>query len=1216
MRKLIWKIVLILALLALCLWSLYPIDKKIRLGKDLRGGVSLIYHVNIDPNDPDPKGTLAQVITVLMDRVNPAGVLDISMQPMGADRIEIVMPLPNKDVIKARGIYERALDGLLREAHISPSALQRGLESRSAVERFGGAGGVRLTQIETLQASYDTLQSAWDTLESAREAGGNVSTLGPLEQAVADAEIAFDDGREAVLRLSLDRSRVERTLRLSTKQPELTDISGQPLLDPDTGEQQLGPSPRTIERDSIDDEFPFLADPLARLVADYDAYAGLRRGFDDPEDLMRLLQGAGLLEYRIAVRNSDPQGVSPDVLRAELAERGPRETESSVGAWFPINDLKQWYKDPEDLARLQANPVAYFAVGGQDLVAAERDGVYYLLLYITPDKSMTHDGDSDWAIIRTFATVDNLGRNAVGFGLDGPGGRRMNRLTGPNIREPMAILLDGQVYSAPTINQAISENGIIQGNFSRAEIDYLTRVLAAGSLEAKLSPEPIAMNTLGPSIGADNLRRGMTAFKISVIAVAIFMLGYYFFAGFVADLALLANGIIIFGMMSLIEGTFTLPGLAGIVLTIGMAVDANVLIYERVREEILKGEELRAAIRVGYAKALSTILDANVTNLIVCFVLFKTATTEVKGFALTLSIGICGTLFTALFVTRVIYEVYTDVLHARRLPMLPTVVPAIHRLLSPNIAWVNLRNVFWTGSTVVVLASIMLISARGVDMFDTEFRGGVSITMRTVIIEDSDDGEPPRLMLEHEVVQARVQALAGILDTQDSETRRRLLAALRARGVIERDGGDEDLATPRSILAELVNANVLTVGETEVRDGSLYASSFQVKVASPKDFDSESTTMDVVVAAVVAEFGDQLDVTQPLSFLGAGAGQHAPYTFPITRDGLGENIERPRFVDKVTEFMGGVAVVVEDLDPPVDVDDVLKRIGRMRAQPDFRDYGGRDVTVIGLDAADPADPAAGYRSVAVLVYDSELSFFDVDFDLWDREVARAEWQLVSEGLERQTSLESVASYSPAVAQTISAKATVSVILCLLGILVYIWIRFGSLRYSAAAIIALLHDVCVAMGMLAASAWIATTAVGSFLLVEDFRIDLGVVAALLTIIGYSLNDTIVILDRIRENRGKLPIPTADIVNRSINQTISRTVLTSVTTLVAVMIMYGAGGSGIRSFSYTLLVGLVVGTYSSVAIAAPLVVRSVTGRKGSTDATDLNAANQDQADTASA
>ena len=1214
MRKLTWKIVLVTGLLALCLWSLFPLEKKIRLGRDLRGGVSLIYHVRIDPDDPNPQATIAQVITVLMDRVNPSGVLDISMHPMGADRIEVVMPLPDKFVIALRVKYEQALDALLREAHISPSALQRGLESRSAVGRFGGAGGGRLTQIESLQESYDTLQSAWDALESARDAGADEATLGPLEQAVADGEIAFDDGREAVLRLSLGRARVERTLRLSVTQTDVMDTTGQPLLDPDTGERQRGPSPREIELGSIDEEFPFLADALARLVVDYNAYAEKRRGFDDPEDLMRLLRGAGLLEYRIAVRDTNPQGVNPVALRAELAERGPRETQSSVGAWFPVNDLKQWYKEPEDLARLQADPVAYFA-GQQNLVAAERDGVYYLLLYITPDKSMTHEGDSDWAIIRTYAAIDNFGRNAIGFGLDGPGGRRMNRLTGPNVGEPMAILLDGQVYSAPIINQPISENGIIQGNFSKAEINYLTRVLAAGSLEAKLSSEPIAMNTLGPSIGADNLRRGMTAFKISVIAVAIFMFGYYFFAGIVADMALLANGIIIFGMMSMIEGTFTLPGLAGIVLTIGMAVDANVLIYERVREEIRKGEELRASIRVGYAKALSTILDANITNLIVCFVLFKTATTEVKGFALTLSIGICGTLFTTLFVTRIIYEVYTDVLKARRLPMLPTVVPAIHRLLSPNVDWISLRTVFWSGSGVVVLVSIMLISARGVDMFDTEFRGGVSATMRTAIIEQNGDDEPLRLMLEHEVVQASVYALSGILDRPDSETARRLLAALRAAGVIARDGGDEDLAETRSILAEMANASVLTVGDTEIRDGSLYASSFQVKVASPKDFGSESTTMGVVVAAIIAEFGDRLDVTQPLSFLGAGSDQHAPHTFPITRDGLGENIQRPRFVDKVTEFIGGVAVVVEEIDPPVDVDDVVKRIGRMRAQPDFKDYVGRDVTVIGLDAADPADPSAGYSSVAILVYDPELSFFDVDFDLWDREVAKAEWLLASEGLERQTSMESVSSYSPAVAETLSAKATVSVVLSLLGILVYIWIRFGSLRYSAAAIIALLHDVCVAMGMLAASAWIASTAVGSFLLVEDFRIDLGVVAAMLTIIGYSLNDTIVILDRIRENRGKLPIPTADIVNRSINQTISRTVLTSVTTLLAVSIMYGAGGGGIRSFSYTLLIGLVVGTYSSVAIAAPLVVRAATGRKGLT-VDDNDAATQDQAGTAQA
>ena len=146
----------------------------------------------------------------------------------------------------------------------------------------------------------------------------------------------------------------------------------------------------------------------------------------------------------------------------------------------------------------------------------------------------------------------------------------------------------------------------------------------------------------------------------------------------------------------------------------------------------------------------------------------------------------------------------------------------------------------------------------------------------------------------------------------------------------------------------------------------------------------------------------------------------------------------------------------------------------------------------------------------------------------------------------------------------------------------------------AAVLALIHDVCIALGVLAATAFIGGKTLASMLLIEEFRIDLGVVAALLTIIGYSLNDTIVILDRIRENRGKLPIPTADIVNRSINQTISRTVLTSLTTLLAVSIMFAAGGGGIRPFAFTLLIGLIVGTYSSVAIAAPLVFKGGTAK----------------------
>ena len=171
-----------------------------------------------------------------------------------------------------------------------------------------------------------------------------------------------------------------------------------------------------------------------------------------------------------------------------------------------------------------------------------------------------------------------------------------------------------------------------------------------------------------------------------------------------------------------------------------------------------------------------------------------------------------------------------------------------------------------------------------------------------------------------------------------------------------------------------------------------------------------------------------------------------------------------------------------------------------------------------------------------------------------------------------------------------ANAIVAVVLSLLGILAYIWFRFGSLRYSLAAIVALMHDVMITLGALAIAGFVANEAFFSQTLkVEAFQIDLGVIAALLTVIGYSLNDTIVILDRIRENRGKRPLPTMEIVNNSINQTISRTLLTSFTTLIAVAIIYVVGGSGIRPFAFCLLVGIVVGTYSSVAVAAPLVFK---------------------------
>jgi len=1180
MQNIVWKLLLIVVVLGVCLASIAV--KDLRLGKDLQGGVSLIYHVSLDPNEPNPQQVLSRTISILKDRVNPKGVYDISMQPLGRDRIEVVMPLPNELVRNLERTFQDALTGLLRRSEIQPNALDEALKQGTAPEDMAGDLQTdRGQKIAALQDAYNGRAAARQALADAEAQGLEGADLLPYQEPVADAEIAFEDLYAEVVALSLDEPRVKRTLGLSTEPVKLLDAEDNPVLD-DHGDPMEGPSPRQTALTALAEEFPNLAAQIQATVDAYDAYQSRRTGFDDPEDLMRLLRGAGVLEFHIAIRASEPGAVDVDDLRRQIEEVGPENTVSPVAKWFPINQLKQWYDDPDQLAALEADPVAYFS-GFRDLVAAVYEGEHHLLLRSDAEKSMTHTGDKDWSITQTYSSPDQLGRPAVAFGLDAAGASMMGRLTATNLQEPMAIVLDGEVYSAPRIQSQITKSGQITGNFAQEEINYLIKVLAAGSLQAQLSAEPISVSILGPSLGQDNLNRGREAFIISVIAVAAFMLFYYFFAGFVADLALVANGIIIFGGMMLIDGTFTLPGLAGIVLTIGMAVDANVLIYERIREEIFSGEhDLRGAIRKGYNKALSTILDANITNLIICFVLFRTATTEVKGFALTLTIGICATLFTALFATRQIFYLYTDLIKIRRLPMLATVFPAIHHFLEPNINWVGLRRVFWVVSGLAFIASIVLVESRGVDMFDTEFRGGVSLTMGSAILDENNDGqpdvdengEPIRLMLRHTgdptAVEDRIRAIG---ERSDPAT-----------------AAGEDERSRLTILREFKNAAILTEGRTTTDGaGNILGSHFQVKVSSPKGLEEDSALTRVVVEAIVEEFGNQLDAKPPLSFTGAEDNDSTSYIHPISKPELGQNIPRPEETRRVPAFVGGAAVMLQNVDPPVTEEDVAERIEKMRKQPDFAQYGARKVQVIGLTPADPEDRSAGYVGLVVLVNDPYRSFLKVESELWWREVADPEWLLIKRALQQPPSLERVSSFSSAVAETLSAQAIVAVVLSLLGILVYIWVRFGSLRYSVAAIVALVHDVTIALGLLALSAVVGTTAFGAALLIEPFRIDLGVVAALLTIIGYSLNDTIVILDRIRENRGKLPLPTAPIVNRSINQTVSRTLLTSVTTLLAVLIMYAEGGSGIRPFTFCLLVGLVVGTYSSVAIAAPLVLR---------------------------
>jgi len=246
-------------------------------------------------------------------------------------------------------------------------------------------------------------------------------------------------------------------------------------------------------------------------------------------------------------------------------------------------------------------------------------------------------------------------RPYVALSFDDRGGKLFERISGDHIKERLAIVLDDNVYSAPVIQDRISGgNAIIEGQFSMEEAKDLAVVLRAGSLPAPV--KILEERTVGPSLGRDSIRKGLFSMLVGGLVVVAFMILYYKGSGLVADLALVLNIVLIMAGLAAFRATLTLPGIAGIILTIGMAVDANVLIFERVREELRLGKTPRAALDTGYSKATLTILDANVTTLIAAIVLFQFGTGPVRGFAVTLSLGIVASMFTAIFGTRLVYD--------------------------------------------------------------------------------------------------------------------------------------------------------------------------------------------------------------------------------------------------------------------------------------------------------------------------------------------------------------------------------------------------------------------------------------------------------------------------------------------------------------------------------------------------------------------------------
>ena len=248
-----------------------------------------------------------------------------------------------------------------------------------------------------------------------------------------------------------------------------------------------------------------------------------------------------------------------------------------------------------------------------------------------------------------------LGESHVGFSLTPDGGRKFGDLTGPNVGRFLAIVLDNKVVSAPKINAKIEDQGIIEGTFTPQQANDLALILRSGSLPASLTT--LEERTVGPSLGRDSIRQGVLASIIGFIALILAVLLYYHGAGVNAVLALLLNLVILLGMMAIFKATLTLPGIAGIILTLGMAVDSNVLVFERIREELRDGKTVRAAIENGFSRAFGTIIDTHMTTIISALFLFQFGTGPIKGFAVTLLIGLFASVFTAFFVSRVIFDI-------------------------------------------------------------------------------------------------------------------------------------------------------------------------------------------------------------------------------------------------------------------------------------------------------------------------------------------------------------------------------------------------------------------------------------------------------------------------------------------------------------------------------------------------------------------------------
>lgn len=1171
-NSLLWRFVTIFVIIAvavLCV-RLWPL----RLGIDLAGGTSLLYELDLtkmEGSSTNPQELANQVIGVLKKRVDPYSQKNLIWRVVGGKRIQVQMPLPGKETREAKADQDKAEVAIqqtsLKQSEIQSALSKTGEARAKAINDLAAPGTPRHEMLLKLAAAQDQLAAA--------TADASKYEVGKVPPEVLDRRIS---GQQAVAqaKAAIDESNVD----LATLKSVVTAADN-----PKNAGAQEELKNLIAGHESQRKEIEAYVEAHRRLMA---LNGG---GVEDSADLQRMITSSGVLDFRITVDPADvgyPNGEQYQQALKSLKDNGPNaqmKLGPIVARWFLVDP--NW-KDN-------------FSGGGY--VTAVWAGEPYVLCYDDTVHALTHqEGRKPWSV-RAHSPYFDPGRGEVmPFELDAMGARMMGDLTSDNIGRPMCILLDDKAMSAPRINDRISASGEItfgSGTAARPieairkEAEELKQMMDAGSLPATLQREPISVVEITPDMGKDNIEAGIRSAVYAVIAVVAFMLLYYTITGAFANLALMVNLLLVLAAMAALGGTFTLPGIAGLVLTLGMAVDANILINERIREELHKGASLWMAVRQGYDKVFWTIFDANLTTSLTSIVLIYVGSEEVKGFGVTLLIGLAIHMFTALFVTRtlIMASIKWGVVRAIDDHSLAEYIreiftftwlrnghwPFMRVITVSNIDWIGKRYIFWGVSALITIAGLWAFVARGEDKYDIEFRGGTQVTFQ---LKENPGG--------------------GFL-TQD-EVRHRI----------------ESLATLPG-LSDLGSARVYGVGKPEEHRFEM-----QTTVSNPKG--NPGYVQATLLDPLAQKFSDVLETTPRVSFAHGDVSHQQINTLldlgvirPITAGSLDQAFAKTDIQGipnhDVTDFIGGTAILIEDMNPPQTAQKLEDRIRAARQAPDiripYRNFKIIPVTAVANGGA--AQPEAGgngpatnaaFRTVpamegdtrpltrAVMVSLDTAKRYDPDNESNWKDNATTEWQVVRTALETSQNFSGVTSFDAVVAGQAKMQALLAIVLSLILIVIYVWIRFGSFRYGVGAILSLIHDAVVALAATVLSGEVYRHVFGghpNWLFISDFKINLTMIAAYLTIIGYSVNDTIVIFDRVRELRGKSHQPlTAKLVNDAINQCFGRTIWTTFTVFIVVAIMYIWGGEGVRGFSFAMLIGVITGAYSTLAIASPMLL----------------------------